>query len=201
MDLFTTKIHRCSNEKLADKLYLPCKSILKSCSENSKLYTSGKTTFFSQTILDDKKNFCEFYEYVLKEVHNYLTDLNIDKKKIRIKINNSWASEMYHGGYHEMHVHTHGSILSGNFYVHAPHGSGNLTFSRHEWMSDPFQIYKFDEYNRYNSTEWSFTPKKGDMYIWKCDLPHRVDENKNDSRISISFNIGFDYIIDKQHES
>ena len=197
MDLFTTKIHRSSNEKLADKLYLPCKSILESCNEHD-LYTNGKTTFFSQTILDDKENFGEFYEYISKEVFSYLTDLNIDKTKLKLKINNSWVSEMYYNGYHGMHVHTHKSIFSGNFYIHTPHGSGDLTFSRHEWMSDPISLLRVNSYDKYNSKEWSFTPKKGDLYIWKCDLPHRVDKNKNNSRIAISFNIGFNYTIDKQ---
>ena len=200
MDLFTTKIHKSNNEKLADELYHPCKKILESCDEN-ELYTDGKTTFFSHTILDDNKNFFKFYNYISTEVFNYLTDLDVDKTNLKLKINNSWVSEMYYNGYHGMHVHTHGNVLSGNFYIHAPHGSGDLIFTRHEWMSDQTSSLKINSYNKYNSKEWSFTPNKGDLYIWKCDLPHRVDKNKNNSRIAISFNIGFDYTIDKPYES
>ena len=191
MDLFVTKIHRSTNEELADKLYLPCKSILESCEEHEG-FMNGKTTFFSQNMLDDKRNFHEFYEYISKQILEYLTDLNIDKTNLELKIKNSWVSEMYYGGHHGLHVHTHNSILSGNFYIHAPHGSGNLVFVRHEWMSDPMTLLEVNNYDKYNSKEWSFVPKKGDLYLWKSDLPHKVSKNNNDSRIAISFNVGFD---------
>jgi len=36
---------------------------------------------------------------------------------------------------------------------------------------------------------WGFPAKKGNILIWKSDLPHSVDLNMSSSRIAISFNL------------
>jgi len=190
MDIFITKIHRANNKKLADELYLPCKQVLKDCDFHDT-YKNGKTTFFNNKILENNEDFGKLYKYISSQIFLYISDLDVDKKDLELNIKGSWVSEMYQNGDHGMHVHTNESLLSGNFYIHTPENSGKLVFSRHEWMSDPFCLLRFNNPNSSNSIEWSFTPKKGDLYIWKSDLPHRVETNKNYSRIAISFNVGF----------
>ena len=191
IDLFTTGIHKANNSELADSLYDACKKALDEISNDDE-YENGKTTFFNLNVIKKYKEFDAFYNFINEELNKYIENLNIDKTNLNLKFKGVWVSEMYKHGNHGLHVHTNGSIFSGNFYVYAPENSGELSFNRHEWMSDPWSLIKFTKHDKYNSVEWNFKPVKGDLYIWKSDLPHRVKNNKNDSRIAISFNIGFD---------
>ena len=186
MNVFSTYIHKSNNIQLADSLYDECKNILNNTNSHND-YENGKTTYFDMNLKLNNN----FFMFIMQEAEKYLE--HIKSKKYNLTLDNVWLSELNNDGEHGLHVHT-GSILSGTFYVHTPEGSGNLCFSRHEWASDPFSLLEFKEYNQYNSLQWNFTPNKGDLYIWKSDLPHRVTRNKNDSRITISFNIGVENV-------
>ena len=190
MRIFSTYIHQNNNEVMADNLYEDSLNILDKVKEDNKRYENGKTTFYHEKQeINLEVRWCHLKDYILTEAHKYLRFLKSNDYKL--KIHQIWLSEMNKGGNHPLHVHV-GSILSGTFYIHVPENSGQIEFQRHEWMSDPFERIKFTEYNEYNADIWKFEPKKGDLYIWKSDLPHLVEKNNSDSRISVSFNIGID---------
>jgi uncharacterized protein (TIGR02466 family) len=96
---------------------------------------------------------------------------------------------MYKYGSHGQHGHP-GSQLSGTFYVHVEPNSADIILCRHECLGDPLAHYDYSEYNNYNSNEWRIPAEKGNILIWKSDLPHFVETNESDSRIAISFNLG-----------
>ena len=56
-------------------------------------------------------------------------------------------------------------------------------------MQHTLNIFNYEQYNQYNSSEWRFPAEKGGIIIWKSDLPHSVDLNMSESRIAISFNL------------
>ena len=56
-------------------------------------------------------------------------------------------------------------------------------------MNDPMANFRCKTFNKYNANEWRFPAKKGNILIWKSDLPHSVDLNMSNSRIAISFNL------------
>jgi len=188
MDLFTTYIQRNKDETIADNILQPCKEILSNVSEDDR-YKYGKTSFFNKRIWDNYSNkFQELYDFIYQNAFAYcqkLQILNVDK----IAIESIWVSEMYKHGQHKVHGHAGHCDLSGNFYVHIDPNSADIIFHRYEFLNDPNGNFNFKEYNQYNSNEWRFPAEKGNILIWKSDLPHSVDLNMSKSRIAISFNL------------
>ena len=185
--LFSTTVHQSNNTEMADKLYEDSIEILSKIDIDEVKYKNGKTTYFEYTKLEDYSSYKNLMIYILDETKKYLNDLKVID--IPVKITSIWLSEMNKGGSHTLHNHA-GSILSGTFYINVPENSGPICFQRHEWMSDPFLQLKFSEYSEVNINMLRYNPKKGDILIWKSDLPHTVLENNSDSRLAVSFNIG-----------
>ena len=188
MDLFTTYIQRNDNKALSDSILEPCRKILSEVPDDNR-YKYGKTSFFEKDIWEKHKdNFTELYDFIFKNAFAYcekMQILDIDK----IAIENIWVSEMYKYGQHKLHGHAGYCDLSGIFYVHVEPNSADIVFYRYEFITDLMQNFKFQNYNNYNATEWKFPAEKGNIIIFKSDVPHSVDLNMSDSRIAISFNL------------
>jgi len=92
--------------------------------------------------------------------------------------------------------HTHAdAILSGVYYVRAPENCGNIVFEHPnietmECVLDPSNIKVF---TKFNTIGWQKNPQAGTLCLFPGWAKHYVNPNRNenneDSRISISFNL------------
>jgi len=190
MNIFPTYLHTNNNLNLANNLLPICKQILSEISFD-KDYINGKTTYFDMNVINKYNHFEELYEYISKELNTFLTDMKLNHNNLKLKIQDIWLSEMNKNGFHSLHTHSPGSIVSGNFYVYAQENSADLIFRRPDWNTDPFKLLDL-ETNEYTSHLYKLKAETGKIVMWKSDLPHEVKNNQSDSRIAISFNIGLD---------
>ena len=193
-EVFKTYIHTDKNEDMADFLLPLSEKILNESKEN-KNYRNGKSSYYTPDIIPKYiSQLKPFYDYIRKNITQYLIIHNYIIKDLSINIDDLWFSEMYKAGRHEAHCHSPGSQISGNFYVKTDEHSGLLRFYRHEFHNNIFYKLKVTNYNTYNNETYTFTPKKGLLCIWRSDLQHSVDYNESDSRIAVSFNATVDYV-------
>ena len=188
MDLFTTYIQRGEDASLADNILEPCKTILSELPDDNR-YKYGKSSFYTRDIWNKHLDkFKDLHDFIFRNAFAYCEKIQILDVD-RISIENIWVSEMYKYGQHKLHGHAGYCDLSGIFYVHVGPNSADIVFYRHEFMSDHMANFEFKNYDNYNASEWRFPAEKGNILIFKPDLPHSVDLNMSDSRIAISFNL------------
>jgi len=193
-EIFKTYIHTDTNEEMADILLPISKKILDESKDN-KNYRNGKSSYYTPNIISKyTPQLKPFYDYVRKNITQYLIIHNYVIKDLSINIDDMWFSEMNKGGRHEAHCHTPNSQISGNFYIKVDELCAHLRFYRQEFHNNIFYKLKVKSYNEYNNDTYTFTPKKGLLCIWRSDLVHGVDYNESDSRIAVSFNATVDYL-------
>jgi len=112
--------------------------------------------------------------------------------KNNLKVSNIWININYFKDFNKLHHHSN-TLLSGVYYIKTPDDCGNITFNHPSF--DTIQ-YDWNEsvikkYDNYNSAEFNLKSIKSKMYIFPSWLNHSVQPNlnKNEERISISFNL------------
>ena len=103
---------------------------------------------------------------------------------------NFWININEYKDYNITHKHP-GALISGVYYVKTPKDCGNIIFEhpsesfQSEWRMTP------SDYNNYNSGTWWLPSEENNLYLFPSWLKHRVEPNlnKNENRISISFNL------------
>tara|TARA_B100000989_G_scaffold281842_1_gene246396 strand:- start:722 stop:1324 length:603 start_codon:yes stop_codon:yes gene_type:complete len=137
--------------------------------------------------LNDKEpqNFISFMMHYIEQV---MLDMNWDKLKQIVKINNMWA--IVNKGGSANHRHQHGnSTISGAYYVRAPENCGDIIF----YDPRPAPVYSHPNAispNSLNAQVNGISPKEGALVLFPSYLDHSVNENlSNEERIVISFNI------------
>ena len=137
--------------------------------------------------LNDKepKNFVSF---VISYVEQVMLDMNWDKIKQSVKINNMWAIVNTGGSANFRHQHGN-STISGAYYVRAPESCGDIIF----YDPRPAPVYSHPNAtspNSLNAQVNGISPREGALVLFPSYLDHSVNENlSNDERIVISFNI------------
>ena len=137
--------------------------------------------------LNDKepKNFVSF---VISYVEQVMLDMNWDKIKQSVKINNMWAIVNTGGSANSRHQHGN-STISGAYYVRAPESCGDIIF----YDPRPAPVYSHPNAtspNSLNAQVNGISPREGALVLFPSYLDHSVNENlSNDERIVISFNI------------
>ena len=137
--------------------------------------------------LNDKepKNFVSF---VISYVEQVMLDMNWDKIKQSVKINNMWAIVNTGGSANLRHQHGN-STISGAYYVRAPESCGDIIF----YDPRPAPVYSHPNAtspNSLNAQVNGISPREGALVLFPSYLDHSVNENlSNDERIVISFNI------------
>ncbi len=134
---------------------------------------------------DDPKNFIKF---ILPAIEQVITDMNWEKQKQSININNMWAIINTGGATNLRHQHGN-STISGAYYVRAPKNSGDIVF----YDPRPAPVYTYPKAlnpNLLNAQVNGINPKEGALVLFPSYLDHSVNENlSNAERIVISFNI------------
>ena len=134
---------------------------------------------------NEPKNFIKF---ILPAIEQVITDMNWEKQKQSININNMWAIINTGGSANLRHQHGN-STISGAYYVRAPKNSGDIVF----YDPRPAPVYTFPKAlnpNLLNAQVNGISPKEGALVLFPSYLDHSVNENlSNEERIVISFNI------------
>ena len=133
----------------------------------------------------EPKNFIKF---ILPAIEQVITDMNWEKQKQSININNMWAIINTGGSANLRHQHGN-STISGAYYVRAPKNSGDIVF----YDPRPAPVYTYPKAlnpNLLNAQVNGISPKEGALVLFPSYLDHSVNENlSNEERIVISFNI------------
>ena len=134
---------------------------------------------------NEPKNFIKF---ILPAIEQVITDMNWEKQKQSININNMWAIINTGGSANLRHQHGN-STISGAYYVRAPKNSGDIVF----YDPRPAPVYTYPKAlnpNLLNAQVNGISPKEGALVLFPSYLDHSVNENlSNEERIVISFNI------------
>ena len=134
---------------------------------------------------NEPKNFIKF---ILPAIEQVITDMNWEKQKQSININNMWAIINTGGSANLRHQHGN-STISGAYYVRAPKNSGDIVF----YDPRPAPVYTYPKAlnpNLLNAQINGINPKEGALVLFPSYLDHSVNENlSKEERIVISFNI------------
>lgn len=179
-------IRKGAGEELSDK-------------DSWKFKSSGfKSTFDSSAstykyVLKNKK--MKFLKDKLMEEF-YLYSSGVLKYTNKFNITTSWFTKCEGGQQSGFHNHNN-CMLSGVLYLTTDENCGNIKFQN---FDDKRYLIHKEEYNVFNSIEYSFKPSEGLLLIFPSEMWHRIEENKSDiTRHSLAFNltpvglIGYDW--------
>jgi len=133
----------------------------------------------------------------LKEnINNVIKKYTEDYLKIsnKFQITSSWVMKHIKNDFAQSHLHKN-SIISGVFYLQAKQGSGDLVFSRNNFLSNSFSFDRIKD-NIINSDNIIFKVYDGLLLIFPSKIKHGSFNMPFDNyeRICLSFNT---FIIDK----
>ena len=137
-------------------------------------------------LLQDNETFKPLYDEISKEINLYAKDMCLKDQVI----DNAWFNINEYKDSNMSHTHPV-SPISGVFYVSVPEDGGDIVFERSDQILIDYAWYnKNNNYNPYNSTNWTLSAKDNYLYLFPSFLNHRVSPNQNKElkRISISFN-------------
>lgn len=141
-------------------------------------HTSNTPYLLSELGLDDLS------KEIQKHIDNYVKE--IMKASYEVYITNSWINITQSGEQHMIHCHSN-SVLSGVLYISVNDSNPSISFNR---MTAPYLFHTMaDEYNIFNSMEWSIPVEDNSIIIFPSTSYHYVKRNNsNNTRISIAFN-------------
>jgi uncharacterized protein (TIGR02466 family) len=125
-----------------------------------------------------------------KEISLSIEDLikNILKFDCKYIIYNSWGTKTLSNGYSSSHTHSN-SWISGVYY---PSFNKEFKIKFYNDNSNQFEhiVKNENDYNIYNSKNWTILPDKNQLILFFSNLRHKIlFNNSNEERYSISFNI------------
>lgn len=131
---------------------------------------------------------CELTSIVTHLMRSLAKQINL-KDVHNLYLGNFWININKNSNTNIPHSHPE-SVLTAVYYVKVPENSGNIKFfTPINNYDEHFKDFMIEKYNEYNSTTYSFVPKKGKLVFFPSWLMHEVEPNKTDSdRISIAFN-------------
>lgn len=151
-----------------------------------RIYSDGT----GQQTVDTKILLLKPFNELRLEIERYLGLYVFDTLKIgqgQLAHVQSWINKHSPGDYAPKHHHVN-SCYSGVYYLHVPTDSGGIRFSKNPSAQE--QIFAHPtEGNIWNSSEWEFPVRSGDLIIFPSHLTHSVPPNNSDeTRYSVAFN-------------
>ncbi len=145
---------------------------------------SGNTTSIDSYVLD-KKPFSKLKKYILKNLDNYFKKIIDPLENVKPYITQSWINYTKPNQYHHQHRHSN-SIVSGVLYLDVDVNYDKIFFVNDTHDSILIQSKNF---NIFNSKNWFFPVKTGELILFPSDTKHYVENKKGENtRISLSFN-------------
>lgn len=178
--IFPTPVYIC---KLGKKISTP---MFKFVEENKKkcYQNQGNSTSNNKYILNEKpfRNIKKELNLIIKDYFNKIECLGNDVKPY---ITQSWLNYTEKNQYHHMHCHTN-SIISGVLYIKADKEFDKIKFFKNKYKQIAPEIMNYNSWNA--DSQW-FSVETGDIVMFPSYLDHMVEATKNDTRISLAFNV------------
>lgn len=156
--------------------------------EHVRVHANNGHSTVSKTLLHDD-GFEEIRAVIEAHLQSFKKSLGV-ADTVDLVITNSWATMHDKGDYAHRHHHDN-ALLSGILYIDVDDDSGSIRFYNQVQNLFPTAIaLPIAEYNIFNSANFTFLPKKGDLFIFPSQIPHEVAENNSDiKRRLIAFNV------------
>lgn len=140
----------------------------------------------------ENTRFANLKQKLLENINFFLKERLAIANNVEFFITNSWIMKHYRGDWSNKHFHEN-SLLSGIYYVQCDQISGDVGFVKPDHYLNLFPSvfgFKFNSHNEFNSKEWWFTPREGELFLFPSHLEHVVDPSESDrDRICIAFNV------------
>ena len=121
-----------------------------------------------------------------QHIKNYSKNVLCNDDCVSLYITQSWFNFTKVNEGHHKHAHPN-SFVSGVYYVNADINHDKIFFLKGKHS---FYRLKTKEWNLWNSEEWFFPVKTGQLILFPSDLQHYVQtKNDNNERISLAFNV------------
>ena len=148
----------------------------------------------SVTNLHEVPEFSALMSFALNAANETLDFLEHESSEMIIT--GCWANISTPGSYHHEHSHPN-NFLSGVYYVNAPRGGNTINF--HDPRPQAHSIApRVRKMSPKHASILDVGLKSGRMVLFPSWLRHSVDNNRsNETRVSISFNIMFEYFKEK----
>ncbi len=100
----------------------------------------------------------------------------------------SWANLHKKGDWGQQHYHEN-SVISFVWYPLVTESSGDFVTYPKDKLFGTTLSFPYREHNNFNSSNWGFTPKTGDLYIFPSNMVHGIAELEEDfDRYSLAGN-------------
>ncbi len=180
--LFATPVYFSElNRELTKKELLKVDNLKKDSHKNVGNITSNNNYVLNLKEFKDIKNEIDL------RIKDYFEKVICSSNNLKPYITQSWLNYTNKNEYHHKHAHPN-SFVSGILYINCNKEYDKIKY----FKSDDYQTLKpkVKEFNIYNSDNWWFSVKTGDIVLFPSSLVHMVEPKKGDNtRISLSFNI------------
>ena len=146
----------------------------------------GNTTSNDNYILNQEP-FKNLKEELNLRIKDYFDKIISPANNITPYITQSWLNYTETNQYHHRHEHPN-SLVSGVFYINCDEKFDKIKF----YKKDIYQTIKpqIKEWNLWNSENWWFSVKTGDIILFPSSLTHMVETKEGtNTRISLAFNV------------
>ena len=150
---------------------------------------TGNITTNNVFVLEDErlKDLKEIVDFALND---YLQQIYQPINDVKLRSTISWLNFTDKSQYHHKHIH-HNSIISGCLYINAHKDSDCIVFTKRA-SGENWQIQS-NEYNAFNSNEFSVPVGTGDLVLFPSNLIHSVPKTDHEhTRVSLAFNSFFE---------
>jgi uncharacterized protein (TIGR02466 family) len=146
----------------------------------------GNTTSNDSYILNNKI-FKDLKKELDLRVKDYFDKIICPDNNIKPYITQSWLNYTETNQYHHKHAHPN-SLISGVFYINCDEKFDKIKFfKRNNYETIKIEIKKW---NLWNSENWWFPIKTGDIIMFPSSLTHMVENKQGtNTRISLAFNV------------
>jgi len=145
----------------------------------------GNTTSNDKNILENEV-FKNLKEDLYLRVKDYFDKIISPANNVTPYITQSWLNYTETNQFHHKHSHPN-SLVSGVFYINC-----HEEYDRINFYNDNYKAILLDvkNYNLYNSENWWYPVKTGDIILFPSSLTHMVETKQgNNTRISLAFNV------------
>ena len=116
----------------------------------------------------------------------YLYNSNVMHFSNKFEITTSWFTKTEKGQLGSGHNHNN-CMISGVFYLQVDENTGDIHFETYDYGRYWLDI---EEFNIFNSIDYSFKPGNNTLMLFPAEMHHRVHKNESDiTRYSLAFNM------------
>jgi uncharacterized protein (TIGR02466 family) len=153
--------------------------------KNGSHLNYGNNTSLNNYILNEKPFFNIKKELNLR-IKEYFDKIICSSNGITPYITQSWLNYTDKDQYHHKHSHPN-SLVSGVLYINSDEKFDKIKFFKSGYERIDLEV---KEFNLFNSGNWFFTVKTGDIVLFPSSLTHMVETKEGDNtRISLAFNV------------